>query len=213
MLKDKWLSFNPRVFSDALNVLPSIQGSAAQRSIVLQQQQSFMKKQKATLLGIPKGLAHPDPLKTFKEGRRGSVTNMGSGTIRPADGTILPKGFRRSTTRMITGIPVPTPEKLARRKSSTDKEERKSSTKDIPHKTSKSVYTGKDDILDRVNTQRIKVGINEQSTPEIDDVQSSYISSSIDSSYEDSQLVSRADSKMVDDEEEESYTESYENRV
>lgn len=102
-LKDTWLSFNPRVFAENINYLPSLQGHP---SITMRNQaiHTLRKKEKTTLLGIPKGLAHNDPVRTFREGRRpnrGELYRIQN--QEEQDGkTILPKGFTR---RMKTKLP------------------------------------------------------------------------------------------------------------
>ena len=101
VLKDSWLSFNQQVFDDAFSVLPGAAATLQRQGTIRDRQNTLIKKQKTTLLGLPKGLAHNDPVQTFRQGRRGSISDRYSyglsqnmqGQI--GEGTIMPKGYTK----------------------------------------------------------------------------------------------------------------------
>lgn len=105
VLRDSWLCFNPQVLNDAFSILPGAATSVHHQNTIRDKQNSIMRKQRTILLGIPKDLAHEDPLNTFRAGAMGA-SNYQSYNL-PAHlqdqlgaGTILPKGYTRVMSRL-----------------------------------------------------------------------------------------------------------------
>lgn len=63
-LKNSWLSFNPAVLAEAFSILPGANTSKSIGNTL--RNHSYMRKQKTILLGIPKELAHKNPVETFR---------------------------------------------------------------------------------------------------------------------------------------------------
>lgn len=108
-LKDSWLSFNPAVLAEIFSIFP---GANTSRSIL--QGEHSKKKTKTILLGIPKQLAHKDPVGTFRNrslnrgfsiSKFGNIQNNQGKVLQEMDkfqinNTIIPKGTKRKITKV-----------------------------------------------------------------------------------------------------------------
>lgn len=158
-LKNSWLSFNPQLFQDAFSILPGAQRSVNQGTL---NNATMMKRQKTLLLGLPKGLAHKDPIATFSA-QRGRRTNIGESSYgipeglknKLGEGTIMPRGY----TKPITALANVKPSDTVQRKVSNlniQEEEHKNKKKvqleDSSSETSKDNEDSQSDIKSNINS-------------------------------------------------------------
>jgi hypothetical protein len=135
-LRDPLMSYNNQLFVDAFNTLRGAQGSIA-KGTLRSKQDTLMKKQKTMLLGLPKNIAHIDPYQTFSahKGRRQSIVAPQSSDGLPeglftnyGQNTIMPKGFKRTTTE---GASLYRRDTIENKMTGLNKEEERNKTKGI----------------------------------------------------------------------------------
>ncbi|CAI2372249.1 unnamed protein product [Moneuplotes crassus] len=136
--KNSWLSFNTQVLMDAFSILPGAQNSRSMYATV--RQQAMQKKERTLLLGIPKELAHKDPVSTFrKKSVRPGIHSINKGgyirNINLPHGlasehgsyTILPKGYTKPLPPIIDKPKDENTPEIEDEKSSSDEKSKKPS--------------------------------------------------------------------------------------
>lgn len=106
-LKESWFTFNPQILAEAFSILPGAQASMTGNNTLRGNQNTYLNKQKTHLLGISKGLAHKNPVQTFRQAAgKISDKNIPEYGLPPelqnhaGEGTIIPKGYTRAISKL-----------------------------------------------------------------------------------------------------------------
>ena len=200
-LKDKWLSFNPNVFAETLNILPgfaSYRGSRTFRSDAM----NTINRQKSILLGIPRGLTvQNNNNNKNKDGQRSNFTERSLAykvqeqpvNARHMD-TILPKGYTRQISRFPLQHQVIQEENKHKTDSNKDKKEDEVSDEEsigLNNQKTKAIKLGDDSYESESSTGNNGEGDDEEEEPNDDQ------SAKDEEDEEDSQENSRDSNSFV----------------
>lgn len=199
-LRDKWLSFNPKVFAETLNIHPgygSYHGSRTFRSDAM----NTINRQKSILLGIPKGLTAENSKHKNMEGQKSNFTERSQAykvQEQPVDArkmdTILPKGYYRQVSRVPLQHQAIQEENKQKTDSNKDKNEDEASDEESiglrNHKT-KAIKLGDDSYESGSSTGNNGEGDDEEQEPSDDQPVED------EEDEEDSQEVSRDSNSFI----------------
>jgi CRP-like cAMP-binding protein len=162
VLRESWLTFNPQVFADAFSVLPGGGASMRHQSTLRDKQATYLKKQKTTLLGIPKELAYNNPIQTYRgmSGNRGRQNLYAIGIPegfqqQMREGTILPKGYTRLLSKLPPVVDHPVDNKVSEMNKA--KEEHKVNTKRALEDSKESENTSTNGASNGVKSDDVKL--------------------------------------------------------
>lgn len=194
-LREKWLAFNIRIFQEAIKGLPSMIGGNASQTI--KEQSTIDRRQRTLLMGLPKGLANADSIKSITQNKaRENIYKIDIQNLNYNDegATIIPKGYTKKVSRL---PPVST--------SPTEDEKNVKAQEENNQKTITKLDTRTLPITMKPNEDDSSKDDDEENSSEADENESEdEDSSNIISNSNVLAQVSSSDERIQDEEEEES---------